>query len=615
MSPKPKSRKQVKAKVVPPMLAGSKRPRHPPSLDVPSFADDLPPTTTPNAKMRKETRNVLEPDTPIRPAASNNVPRTEFLDRRKLTSFDVARRRRRTASPLRIRPLPPPDPRTFNPPPPPSPSEDPLLLKGSKRRRRVRRSNVKHPHLGSPTRASKDKERVPSPYYHQDMSIGLNDTAEWADQPTNEYVVALEFNPSTSSQRNSSTKLGSPARLASPCPSAKKAKSNPLLVRSPVARENDFWGTTQEMGHGPSSDESDNEELVPVPSVPELPIRVDPQTRPASLMAGSTSRGRTPPPAENVRPRVRAPTPHRKTLSERVAELGTKLGGDGSSFRAPPRFSELGALPSDSVSPVKEDLTPPSDDTCVVAERAMQDRNSGLNLSSQDERSVVVETVAEEMVCIKDVVFPLFDGTRPGENNGTATAESTEQPFDRSVADPSMEQSPNVSQDGPSPLSKDALSTYNRPSPPILNQSTPKTILSDRSTESSPAPPRFEFQSPTSHIVKPSPFFHQTPMQKQFQQPCQDFDFDLQAPTSSSLRLINIPAITAQFQHQDSFSHGTDKTMEVIEAFEDDDESLWEGEDEDGEPLVHVSSINSMAAARAAAILKLVSTLSNGSHN
>lgn len=610
MSPKSKSRKQVKAKVVPPILGGSKRPRHPPSLGVPSFADDWPPTTT-HAKMRKEPRKIY---TPIRPSASNNVPRTEFLDRRKPTSFDVARRRRRTASPLRIRPLPPPDPRTFNPPPPPSPSEDPLLLKGSKRRRRVRRSDVKHPHLGSPTRASKDKERVPSPYYHQDMSIGLNDMAEWIDQPTNEYVAALEFNPSTSSQRNLSTKLGSPARLASPYPSAKKAKSIPLPVRSPVARENDFWGTTQEMGHGPSSDESD-EELVPVPSVPELPIRVEPQTKPASPMAGSTARGRTPPPAENVRPRVRAPTPHRKTLSERMAELGTKLGGDGSSFRAPTRFSELGAFPSDSVSPVKQDFTPPSDDTCVVAEVATQDRNCSLNPSSQDERSVVVETVAEEMVCIKDAVFPLFDGTRPGENNGTATAESIEQSFDQSVADPSMEQSLDVSQDGPSPLPKDALSTYNRPRPPILNQSTPKTILSDLSTESPPAPPRFEFQSPTSHMVKPSPFFHQIPMQKQFQQPFQGFDIDLQAPTSSSLRLINIPSITAQSQHQDSFSNGMDKTMEVIEAFEDDEESSWEGEDEDGEPLVHVSSINSMAAARAAAILKLVSTLPNGSHN
>ena len=48
--------------------------------------------------------------------------------------------------------------------------------------------------------------------------------------------------------------------------------------------------------------------------------------------------------------------------------------------------------------------------------------------------------------------------------------------------------------------------------------------------------------------------------------------------------------------------------MEVVEASEEDDESSLEGEDENGEPLVHVSSIDPMAAARAAAILKLVST-------
>jgi hypothetical protein len=448
------------------------------------------------------------------------------------------------------------------------------------------------------------------PDYHQDMSIGFNDTAEWDDQPTNDYVVALKFNLSSSSQQNPSTELKSPARLASPYPSAKKAKSNPLPVRSPVAEENEFWGTTREMGHGPSSDDSDNEEPVLAPSVPELPTRIEPQTTP---MAQSTARVRTPPPG-NVRPRVRPPTPHRKTLSERVAELGTKLGGEGSSFRAPTRFTELDALPSDSVSPAKEDLTPLSDDTSVMAEVTTQDRHSGLDLSSQDERSVI-EAVAEEMGCINDIVFPLLDGTRPDENNGTATVGSTEQSFEQSVADPSMEQSLAVSQDGPSSLPKDALSTHDRPRSPMVNQSTPKTILSDLPAESSPAPPRFEFQSPTSHMVRPSPFFYQTPMQKQSQQPYQHFDFDFQAPTSSSLCLANIPAITAQSQHQDSFNNGADKTMEVVEAFEDDNESSWEGEDEDGEPLVRVSSINPMAAARAAAILKLVSTLSNRSHN
>jgi len=471
---------------------------------------------------------------------------------------------------------------------------------------------VKHPRLGSPTRASKDKERAPNPStghtprvrdHHQDMSIGFNDTAEWDNQSTNDYVVALKFNLSTSSQQSPSTKLGSPARLASPYPSVKKASSNPLPVRSPVAEENDFWGTTQEMGHCPSSDDSDNEEPVPVPSLSELPTRVEPQTIP---IAESIARRCTPPPPENVRPRVRAPTPHRRTLSERVTELGTKLGGEGSSFRGPTRFTELDALPSDSVSPVKEDLTPPSDDISVVAEVTTQDRNSGLDLSSQNERSVA-EEMAEEMGGIKDVVFPLLDGTRPIESNGTATAGSLEQSFDQAVADPSMEQRLDVSQDGPSPLLKDALSTHNRPHTSILNQSTPKTTRADLPTESSPTPPRFEFQSPTSHMVKPSPFFHQTPMQKQFQQPYQHFDFNFQAPTSSSLRLIDIPAITAQSQHQDSFNNGADKTMELVEAFEDDDESSWEGEDEDGEPLVHVSSVNPMAAARAAAILKLVS--------
>ena len=599
MSPKSKSRKQVKAKVVPPMLAGTKRRRHPSSPGVPSFADDLPPMTIPNAKLRKQLTKLLEAETPIRPSAPNNVPRTEFLERRKPTSFDVAHRRRLTTSPLRIRPLPPPDLRTFQPPPPSSPSEDPLLLKGSKRRRRVRRSDVKYPRPDSPTRASKDKKRVPSsssvqtsrvPDYDQDMSIGFNDTTEWDNQPTNDYVVALNFNLSTSPQRNPSIKFGSPARFPSPYPSSKNARSDPLPVRSPVTEENDFWGVTQEIGHGPSSDDSDNEELV------EHPTRVEPLTTPASPVAISTAGGCTPP-AENVRPRVRAPTPRRKTLSERVAELGTKLGGEGSSFRAPTSFTELNALPSDSVSPSKEDLTPPSDDTSLVAGVITQDQDSGLDLASQVERSVIVEAAAEELPRIK---FPL-------QNNGTATAMSIEQPFDQFIVDPPMEQSLNVSQDGPSPLPKDALSTHNCPRSPILKQSTPKTILSDLPTESSPAP-RFEFQSPTSHMVKPSPFFHQTPIQKQFRQQHQHFDFDFQSPTSSSLCLINIPAITVPSQHQDSFNMGADTTMEVMEAFEDDDESSWEGEDENGEPLVHVSSIDPLAAARAAAILKLVST-------
>jgi len=616
MSPKTKNRKQVKAKVVPPMLAGTKRPRHPSSPDVPTFADDLPPITTANAKVRKQLRKLVEPDTPIRPSAASNVPRTEFVERRKPSSFDLTRRRRRTASPLRIRPLPPPDPRTFIPPPPPSPSEDPLLLKGTKRRRRVRRSDVKHPHPGSPIRASKDKKRVPSassahiprvPDYHQDMSIDFNDTTEWDDQSTNDYVVALKFDLSSSSQRNPSTKLGSPA-LASPYPSAKKVKSNPLPVRSPVAEGDEIWGTTQKMGHGPSSDDSDDEGLIPVPSAPEFSTRVGPPTTPVSPVVASTTRECTPPPDENVLPRVRAPTPRRKTLFERMAELGTKLGGEGSGFRTPTRFTELDALPSDSVSPVKEDLTSLSDDTREVAEVITQDRDSGLDLASRDERSVVVETAAEEMECVKEVEFPLFNGTRPDENNGAATAGSIEQSFDQSVADPSVEQSLDVSQDIPSPSLMGALSTHHRARSPTLKQSTPKTILSDVPTESSPASPRFEFQSPTSHMVKPSPFFHQTPMQKQFQQTYQHLDFEIQAPTSSSLRFINIPAITAQSQHQNSFNNGADKTMEVVEAFDDDDESSWEGEDADGEPLVHVSSKDPMAAARAAAILKLVST-------
>ena len=585
-------------------MAGTKRPRHPSLPGVPSFADDLPPMTIPNAKIRKQLRNLLEADTPIRPSASNNVPGTEVFERRKPTSFDVAQRRRRTASPLRIRPMPPPDLRTFQPPPPSSPSEDPLLLKGSKRRRRVRRSDVKYPRPVSPTRASRDKERVPTsssvqtsrvPNYDQDMSIGFNDTTEWDDQPTNDYIVALNFNLSTSPQRNPSNKFGSPARLASPYPSSKHARSDPLPVRSPVTEENDFWGITQEICHGPSSDDSDNEELVPVPAVLEYPNRVEPLTTPASPVAISTARGCTPPPARNVRPRVRAPTPRRKTLSERVAELGTKLGGEGSSSRAPTSFAELNALPSDSVSPFKEDLTPPSDDTSVVAEVITQDQESGLDLASQD------EAAAEELPRIKDVVNPL-------QNDGTATAKSIEQPFEQFVADPPMEQSPNVSQVGPSPLPKDALFTHNGPRSPILKRSTPRAILSDIPTESSPAAPRFEFQSPTSHMVKPSPFFHQTPLQKQFRQPHQHFDFDFQSPTSSSLCLINIPAITAPSQYQDSFNKGADETMEVMEAFEDDDESSWEGEDENGEPLVHVSSIDPLAAARAAAILKLVST-------
>ena len=445
------------------------------------------------------------------------------------------------------------------------------------------------------------------------MSIGFNDTTEWDDQPTNDYVVALNFNLSTPSQRSPSIKFRSPARLASPYPSSKKARSDPPPVRSPVAEENEFWGTTQEMGHGPSSDDSDNEGLVLVPSIP---TSVEPLTTPASPVAASTARWCTPPPAENVRPRVRAPTPRRKTLSERVAELGTNLVGEGSSFRAPTSFTELNALPSDSVSPVKEDLAPPSDDTSVVVEVVTQDQNSGLDRASQDEHSVVVEATAEELGRIKDVVFPLLDDTKPDENNGTATVMSIERPLDQSVADPSAEQSLDVSQDGPSPLPKDTFSTHNYPRSTILKQSTPKTILSDLPTGSSPAPPRFEFQSPTSHLVKPSPFFHQTPMRKQFQQPHQHFDFDFQSPTSSSLHLINIPAITAPFQHQDSFNNGADKTMQVVEAFEEDDESSWEGEDENGEPLVHVSSINPMAAARAAAILKLVSTCGvSGTHN
>jgi hypothetical protein len=50
--------------------------------------------------------------------------------------------------------------------------------------------------------------------------------------------------------------------------------------------------------------------------------------------------------------------------------------------------------------------------------------------------------------------------------------------------------------------------------------------------------------------------------------------------------------------------------MEVVEASEDDDESSWEGEGDGEGPLVRVSSMNPVAAARAAAILKLVSVVS-----
>ena len=591
------------------MLAGTKRPRHPPSPGVPSFADDLARVIISNPKARKQPPKLVEPDTPIRPSASTNVPRTEFIERRKPTSVDLARRRRRTVSPLRI---PPPDPRTFKPAPPPSPSEDPLLLKGSKRRRRVRKSDVKHPRPESPIRASKDKGRVPSSSnvhtprvfdYHQDMGAVFNDTTEWGDQSTYDYVTSLKFNLSSSSQQNSSTKPGSVAGLASPYPLAKKAKNSPLPVRSPVAEENEFWGTTHDMGHGPPSDVSDNEELVPVPSVPEFQTKTKPPTMtPIPPVATPAARERTPPPAVNVLPRARAPTPRRKTLSERMAELGPKLG-EGSSFRAPARFMELDALRSDSVSPV-EDLTPPSDDTNEVIETTTQNQDSSLDLVTQDERLVVMEIAAEEMETPKEVEFPLLDGARPDETNGTAATESVEQSFDQSFAGPSGEESLDVS---PSPQ-KDGLSTHNRLHSPMFKQSTPKARLSDLPTESSPATPRFEFQSPTSHMVKPSPFFHQTPIRKQFQQTYDHFDFDFQAPTSSSLRLINIPAITTQSQHQDSFNNGADKAMEVVEAFNDDDESSWGGEDEDGEPLVHVCSKNPVAAARAAAILKLVST-------
>lgn len=608
-SPKTKSRKQAKAKVVPPMLAGTKRPRHSPSPGVPSFVDDMPVITTPNPAP-KQLRKLVEPDTPIRPSASTNVPRTEFVDRRKSTSVDVARRRRRTVSPLRIRPLPPPDPRTFKPPPPPSPSDDPLLLKGSKRRRRVRRSDMKHPHLGPPTRASKDKGRMSSSSsvhthrvgdYRQDMSVGFNDTFEWDDQPTNDYVVPLKFNLSSSSQRNQSTNPESAARLASPYPLVKMTKGNPLPVRSPLAEENEFWGTTHDMAHGPPSDDSDNEELVPVPSLLEFQIRAKSPSTLTSPVTMSTARERTPPPAENILLRARAPTPRRKTLSERMAELGTKLGGEGSSFRAPAKFTELDALPSGSPSPVKEDLTPPSDE---LAEAITQDQDSVLDLAPQGEHSVVVVNAAEEMESVKEVEFPLLVGPRPNENNDTS---SIGQSFDQSLADPSVEQSLDVSQDISSPSPRDELSNHNRPHSAMLKRPTAKATLSDLPTEIS-TPPRFEFQSPTSHVVKPSPFFHHTPMQKQFQPAHQHFGFDSQAPTPSSLHFINIPAITPQSQHQDNFNNGTDKTMEVVEAFEDHDESSWEGEDEDGEPLVHVSSKNPMAAARAAAILKLVST-------
>jgi len=609
--PKTKTRKQAKANVIPPILAGTKRPRHPPLPGVPSFTDDLPPVTVPNPKARKQLRRLVEPDTPIRPSALINVPKTEFIERRKPTSVDIARRRRRTVSP-HIRPLPPPDLRAFEPPPPPSPSEDPLLLKGSKRRRRVRRSDVQQPRLESLTRTSKDKGRASrsssvhtprAPEYHQDVGINFNDTVEWDNQPTKDFIVPLKFNLSSSSQHDSSTKHGPVARLASPYPLAKKAKNSPLPVRSPVTEENEFWGTTHDMGHGPSSDDSDNEDPVPVPSIPAFQTEAKPPTTPTSPVPPSAA-GEHGPLVVSALPDVRAPTPRRKTLSERMAQLGSKLGGEGSSFRVPIRFTELDALPSDSVSPVKEDLTPPSDDTNQVAEPTTQHRDDVLDLAAQDEHSVVVETPAEETERLKEGEFPVFDSTRPDGNNGTATTGSVEQSFDQSVTDPSVDQNLDVSQDTPFPLTEDELPTHNRSHSPMLKQSTPKAILSGLPTESSPALPRFEFQSPTSHMVKPSPFFHQTPLQKQFQKTHQHFDFDFQS--SSGLRLMSIPAITAQSQHQDNFNNRADETMEVVEAFEDDDESSWEGVDEDGEPLVHVSSKNPIAAARAAAILKLV---------
>ena len=609
-SPKTKTRKQAKANVVPPILAGTKRPRHPPSPGVPSFADDLAPVTVPNPKVRKQLRKLVESGTPVRSSASTNVPKTEFIERRKPTSVDIARRRRRTVS-LRIHTLPPPDLRAFEPPPPPSPSEDPLLLKGSKRRHRIRRSDVGQPRLESRTRASKDEGRVSSsssvhtplaPEYHQDMGINFNDVIEWDNPPTKNYIVPLKFTPSSSSQHNSSTKPGPAARLASPYPLAKKAKNSPLPVRRPVAEENEFWGTTHDIGHGLPSDDSDNEVPVPVPSIPVFQTRTKPPTTTPNTPLAPPAVGERTPPVMNALPRVRAPTPRRKTLSERMTELGSKLGGEESSFRAPTRFTELDALPSDSVSPVKEDLTPPSDDTNEVAESTAQYRDNGLDLAAQDEHSVTVE-----MERLTEGEVPLFDSTKP--DNGTATTGSVEQSFGQPVTDPSVDQNLDMSQDASFPLSEDELPTNNRLHSPMLKQSTPKAILSDFPTESSPALPRFEFQSPTSHMVMPSPFFHQTPVQKQFQQTYQHFDFDSQAPTSS-LHMINIPAITAQSQYQDNFNNRAGKTMEAVGAFEDDDESSWEGEDEDGEPHVRVSSKNPVAAARAAAILKLVSVVS-----
>jgi hypothetical protein len=590
------------------MLAGTKRPRHPPLPGVPSFAEDSLPIPI---QARKQLRKLVEPDTPIRTSASTNVPKTELIERRKPSFIDVARKRRRTASPLRIRPLPPPDPRTFEPPPPPSPSEDPLLLKG-KRHRRVRRSNVKHPHPQSPVRVSKGHGRVSgsssmhtprAPDYSQDINVSFNDTIEWS---TNDYVVPLKFNLSSSSQRNSSTKARSATHLGSPYPLAKEAQNSPLRLRSPVAEENECFGTTHDMGHGPSSDDSD-EEPVPVPPVPEFQTKAKPPTTTlASPVSTRIARERTPSPVNNVLPRVRAPTPRRKTLSERMVELGTKLSGEGSNFQVPTKFTDLDALPSDSVSPIKEDLTPP-ENSSEVMEATTQDQVSVLDLAAQDKHSIVVETraeVAEEIEVVKEAQFPLLDRTRPDENNGTAATGSIEQSFEQSVADPSLEQSLDIS-DIPSP--KDELSTHNSLHSPMLKQSTPKATLSNPPTESSPAPLRFEFQSPISHTVRPSSSFHQTPVQKQFQQPYQHFDFDFQAPTSSRLPFISIPAIPVQPQHQDHFSNGADKTMKVVDAFEDEDESSWEGEDADGEPLVHVSSKSPMAAARAAAILKLVS--------
>lgn len=475
---------------------------------------------------------------------------------------------------------------------------------------------MKAPRLESLTRVGKDKGLVSSsssvptpraPEHHQDMGINY-DTIEWDDPPTKDYIVPLKFSLASSSQHNSSTKPGPAPHLASPYPFVKKAKNSPLPVRSPMAEENEFWGTTHDMGHVLSSDDSDNEELVPVPSIPAFQPRTkSPTTMPTPPVPPSAAGTRTPP-VVNAPPRIRAPTPRRKTLSERMAELGSKLGSEGSSFRAPARFTELDALPSDSVSPVKEDLTPPFDGTNDVAESTTQHRDNGLDLEAQDEHPVAVEMAAEEMERLDEGEFHLFDSTGPDGNNGNATG-SIEQYFDQSVAESSVDQNLDISQDASFPLSEDELPTQNRPHPPTLKQSTPKADLSDLPTESPPLP-RFEFQSPTSHMVKPSLLFHQTPLQKQFQQTYQHVDFGFQAATSPSLHLITIPAITAQSQHQDNFNNRADQTMEVVEAFDDDDESSWEGEGEDGEPLVHVSSKNPVAAARAAAILKLVSVLS-----